>query len=269
MGEDRTDTHNADSLQDRLTIAQAAQLLGVHKNTVRNRIKDGTYRAEKILTERGETYFIDRKHLLQAHGNTSGNTSNTNTLSSASQQSSIPTGVEVARELLRPFIEELGTVREQLGAERARREIAENLAAALEAELEALRASQMPTEAPAGAETTPAPEGPQEAAQPPQEEAPELVALAQASSVGPSVGETVVPPEGEEAEQERVADQQLDTQEAQEDEAEAPAPPEAQNIGEAETVEHERIVLREPTRGSVFTNAEPERRSWWRRVFRG
>src|SRR4028118_885193 len=120
MAAQHGDAHNEGSAQERLTIAEAARLLGVHKNTVRNRIKDGTYSAEKVLTERGETYFLDRKHLLQVHGNFSSD----NTLTSASQEGSLPTGVGIVRELLRPFIEELGTVREELGAERARREIA-------------------------------------------------------------------------------------------------------------------------------------------------
>ena len=43
------------------------------------------------------------------------------------------------QELLRPFVSELGGIREELGAERARRQIAEQRAAVLEAELEALR----------------------------------------------------------------------------------------------------------------------------------
>jgi len=47
--------------------------------------------------------------------------------------------MEFVQELLRPFVSELGEVREELGAERARRQIAEERAAALEAELEALR----------------------------------------------------------------------------------------------------------------------------------
>jgi len=41
--------------------------------------------------------------------------------------------------LLRPFVSDLGGVREGLGAERARRRMAEQRAAALEAELEVLR----------------------------------------------------------------------------------------------------------------------------------
>jgi hypothetical protein len=57
--------------------------------------------------------------------------------------------MEFVQELLRPFVSELGEIREELGAERARRQIAEERAAALEAELEALREpreSPQPTE---------------------------------------------------------------------------------------------------------------------------
>ncbi len=44
--------------------------------------------------------------------------------------------------MLRPFVNELGEVREELGAERARRQLAEERAAALEAELQTLRDAQ-------------------------------------------------------------------------------------------------------------------------------
>jgi len=47
--------------------------------------------------------------------------------------------MEFVQELLRPFVSELGEVREELGAERLRRQIAEERTAALEAELDALR----------------------------------------------------------------------------------------------------------------------------------
>jgi excisionase family DNA binding protein len=117
VGEDRTDAHSVDRGSDRLTIAEAAALLGVHKNTVRNRIKNGSYRAEMVQTERGPTYLIERESLLT-------NLSN-NTLSSASQEVVSPQAMEFVQELLRPFVSELGEVREELGAERARREMAE------------------------------------------------------------------------------------------------------------------------------------------------
>ena len=131
VGEGRTHAHSVGRAGDRLTIAEAATLLGVHKNTVRNRIKNGSYRAEMVQTERGPTYLIERESLLT--------NLTTNTLSSASQELVSQTAMEFVQELLRPFVSELGAVREELGAERARRQIAEERTAALEAELEAFR----------------------------------------------------------------------------------------------------------------------------------
>ena len=118
MGEDRTDVHNVGKGGDRLTIAEASALLGVHKNTVRNRIKNGSYRAEMVQTERGPTYLIERESLLT--------NLTANTLSSASQELVSPQAMEFVQELLRPFVSELGEIREELGAERARREMAES-----------------------------------------------------------------------------------------------------------------------------------------------
>ena len=125
------DAHSVGRGGDRLTIAEAAALLGVHKNTVRNRIKNGSYRAEMVQTERGPTYLIERESLLA--------NLTTNTLSSASQELVSQQALEFVQELLRPFVSELGEVREELGAERARRQIAEERIAALQAELEAFR----------------------------------------------------------------------------------------------------------------------------------
>jgi excisionase family DNA binding protein len=129
--ENRADDHRVGRGRDRLTIAEAATLLGVHKNTVRNRIKNGSYRAEMVQTERGPTYLIERESLRT--------NLTTNTLSSASQELVSQQAMEFVQELLRPFVSELGEVREELGAERARRQIAEERAAVLEAELEAFR----------------------------------------------------------------------------------------------------------------------------------
>ncbi len=168
VGEDRADAHSVSKGGDRLTIAEAATLLGVHKNTVRNRIKDNTYKAEKVITERGQTYLIERKSLL--------NNLTTNTLSSDSQQLVNPAPMEFVQELLRPFVSELGDVREELGAERVRRQMAEERAAALEAELQELRdARETPAKSPVSeASTDPgepppdAPAGTQEATESPQ-----------------------------------------------------------------------------------------------------
>jgi excisionase family DNA binding protein len=163
VGEDRTDAHSVGKGGDRLTIAEAATLLGVHKNTVRNRIKNGSYRAEMVQTERGPTYLIERESLLT--------NLSTNTLSSASQELVSRPAMEFVQELLRPFVSELGEVREELGAERARREQAEERVASLEAELEAFREtrdSPEPTEEePERAEPRPATGGAQEGAQRP------------------------------------------------------------------------------------------------------
>jgi excisionase family DNA binding protein len=125
VGEDHREPHSAGStsgsVRDTLTISEAAAFLGVHKNTVRNRIKDGTYEAEQVVTERGPTYFIKRDSIL--------NTLTANTLSSASQVHGTaivsPQSFAFVQELLRPFVNELGQVREELGAERVRREMAE------------------------------------------------------------------------------------------------------------------------------------------------
>ena len=166
MSDERTQPHSAGStsgsVRDTLTISEAAAFLGVHKNTVRNRIKDGTYEAEQVLTERGPTYFIKRESIL--------NTLTTNTLSSASQEHGTaivsPQSLAFVQELLRPFVNELGKVREELGAERARRQMAEERAAALEEELSAINSP--PVAAQAKAEEPPeSPEMASEAPTPP------------------------------------------------------------------------------------------------------
>src|SRR5215218_5884510 len=117
VGEDRTDAHSVGRGRDRLTIAEVAALLGVHKNTIRNRDNNGSYRAEMVQTGRAPTYLIERESLLT--------NLTTNTLSSASQELVSHQAIEFVQELLRPFVSELGEIREELGAERARREMAE------------------------------------------------------------------------------------------------------------------------------------------------
>ena len=137
MGEGRTDDHNAGSVDGRVTISEAATLLGVHKNTIRNRIKDGTYKAEKIVTERGPTWAIERESLFTNLP--------TNTIPSDSQEVVNVQAMEFVQDLLRPFVEDLGRVREELGAERTRREQAERERDEARRRLEEL---QRPPEAP-------------------------------------------------------------------------------------------------------------------------
>jgi hypothetical protein len=134
MEEEPTDVNLNSEGVDRVTISEAAALLGVHPNTVRSRVKDGTYNAEKVVTERGPTWMIDRNSLA------------TNTLPSGSQHPPSQRkpdvdvqATDVVRELLRPFVDDLGKVREELGAERVRREQAERERDELLGQLEALR----------------------------------------------------------------------------------------------------------------------------------
>lgn len=48
---------------EHVTIGEAAALLGVHPNTIRNRIKSGRIPAEKVLTPYGEAFAIPRTHI--------------------------------------------------------------------------------------------------------------------------------------------------------------------------------------------------------------
>src|SRR5688500_11490861 len=97
-----------------------------------------------VQTERGPTYLIERESLLT--------NLTTNTLSSAAQAIVSPQAMECGQARLRPFVSELAEVREELAAERARRQMAVERAEALEAEPEALRE---PRDSPQPAEQDP------------------------------------------------------------------------------------------------------------------
>ena len=151
-----------------LTIAEAARLVGVHRNTVRNRIKAGQYRAHKVVTPQGETYAIERASLGTAHPHNGAQglpgAVHHNGAASApgdgldgaplttSQQAQADV---VVQRLLAPFIAELGTVREELGRERERRETAERDRDRLQAEVDALRAAATAAEASQAVAPTP------------------------------------------------------------------------------------------------------------------
>jgi hypothetical protein len=156
MAEEPTETANNVRGGDRVTIAQAAALLGVHPNTVRNRVKDGVYDAEKVVTENGQTWMIARNSLLN------------NALPKGSQQAPSQRkpnvelqATELVQELLRPFVEDLGRVREELGAERVRRKQAERereeLRLRLEAALEARESPETASEEPYSTHAPPQP----------------------------------------------------------------------------------------------------------------
>jgi hypothetical protein len=142
MGDGYTEVNSSVRGSGRVTITEAAALLGVHPNTVRGRVKAGVYDAEKVTTEHGLTWMIDRDSLVN------------NPLPKDSQHPPSQvvnkegaTPIEVVQGLLRPFVEDLGRVREELGAERVLREQAERERDELRRQLEALQ------EAPEGSNT--------------------------------------------------------------------------------------------------------------------
>jgi transcriptional regulator with XRE-family HTH domain len=61
VAEDRAD--NTGRAIERVTITETAAMLGCHPNTVRSRLRAGMYRAEKIDTENGLTWMIERDSL--------------------------------------------------------------------------------------------------------------------------------------------------------------------------------------------------------------
>jgi hypothetical protein len=142
MTEGRGDANKDVKPPSRVTITEAATLLNVHPNTVRNRVKAGVYNAEKVSTEHGFTWMIDRDSLV----NTPLPKASQVTPSQAVNLEG-PQPLEVVQELLRPFVEDLGRVREELGAERVRREQAERERDELAAKLAALEeARELPIE---------------------------------------------------------------------------------------------------------------------------
>lgn len=53
-----------------VTIREAAEMLGVHMNTVRRKVRSGAIRAEKLRTDRGEEYRIPLAEIESGPGGT-------------------------------------------------------------------------------------------------------------------------------------------------------------------------------------------------------
>ena len=137
MEGDQTEVNQGVKGKGRVTITEAATLLGIHPNTVRARVKAGMYDAEKVATEHGLTWMIDPDSLVNAplprdSQHPPSQVVNPNAV----------TPIEMVQDLLRPFVEDLGRVREELGAERVRREQVERERDELQALLEALQAPE-------------------------------------------------------------------------------------------------------------------------------
>jgi excisionase family DNA binding protein len=107
-----------------VSVGEAANLLGIHRNTVHNRIKSGRITAHKVVEGEREIYRIERDSL--GVGRTS---ADVRTLDAQRTTA----GEELSRmiatrldEIVRDYTHQLGDLREELGAERARREMAES-----------------------------------------------------------------------------------------------------------------------------------------------
>ncbi len=139
-----------DEQAEYISIAEASKLLAVHRNTIRNRIKSGRYKAHKVVTPRGETYAIERESLGPSPTNPphSGDAQGLTTtvhhnghdpsqaaaLVSPEQQAQADA---IVQRLLAPFIAELGGVREELGRVKAERDAHEATLAELRRRAEA------------------------------------------------------------------------------------------------------------------------------------
>ena len=124
MGEDRTEGAQQDeSPKEYVTVGEAAKLLGIHRNTVHHRIKSGRITAHKVVEGGREVYRVERDSL--GVGRTSAHVHTLDAQrTTASEELSrlIATRLD---EIVRDYTHELGDLREELGAERARREMAE------------------------------------------------------------------------------------------------------------------------------------------------
>jgi len=125
MGEGRTEGAQQDEPpKEYMTVGEAAKLLGIHRNTVHNRIKSGRIIAHKVVEGDREVYRVERDSLgirrTSAHVHT---LDAQRTTASEELSRMIATRLD---EIVRDYTHELGDLREELGAERARREMAEN-----------------------------------------------------------------------------------------------------------------------------------------------
>src|SRR5215218_5939929 len=126
VGEDRTE--GAQQGKEYITVGEAAKLLGVHRNTVHHRIKVGRITAHKVVEGKREVYRIegDSEGDSLGVGRTSADVRTLDaqrTTASEELSRMIATRLD---EIVRDYTHELGDLREELGAERARREMAES-----------------------------------------------------------------------------------------------------------------------------------------------
>jgi excisionase family DNA binding protein len=121
VGEDRTE--GAQPGKEYVTVGEAAKLLGVHRNTIHHRIKNGRIRAHKVVEADREVYRVERDSLDVGRTSADVRTLDAQRTTASEELSRmIATRLD---EIVRDYTHELGDLREELGAERARREMAE------------------------------------------------------------------------------------------------------------------------------------------------
>ena len=141
-----------DGAIETVTIAEAAALVGVDRNKVRNRIKAGRYKAHKLITAQGETYAIERDSLGLPPPNGAHNASHAQVRHNRSNdaQSVVPADeghqdqqLAVVQRLLAPFVEDLAETHAELGRVQERLATTERERDHLRAELASLRDAPM------------------------------------------------------------------------------------------------------------------------------
>jgi excisionase family DNA binding protein len=143
VGEDRTQgAQQVEPQKEYVTVGEAAKLLGVHRNTVHHRIKAGRITAHKVVEGEREMYRVELDSLGVGRTRAYVHTLDAQrTTASEELAQLIATRLE---EIVHGYAQELGDVREQLGAERARRSQAENERDQLRKELEEIQPRLMP-----------------------------------------------------------------------------------------------------------------------------
>ena len=116
-----------DRRAEQVTVSQAAKLLQVHRNTVHNYIKNGRIKASKVMEGGREYYLIERDSLPSVQKGRQEHTLDAQTPAIGTGQPTEIAAMLVHRleDLVQRYGQELGSVREELGAERVRREQAE------------------------------------------------------------------------------------------------------------------------------------------------
>jgi excisionase family DNA binding protein len=135
VGEERTE--GAQNQKEYLTVGEVARFLGVHRNTVHHRIKNGRIRAHKVVESDREVYRIDADSL--GLGRTSADVRTLDAQRTTAGEALARHITGRLEEVVHRYAQEVGEVREQLGVEKGHRERLEVENERLRAELEVER----------------------------------------------------------------------------------------------------------------------------------